>query len=178
VNGYWFLRIATNAPGRVKLKKFTNDFSALLPDSNSTNFENGLLKAKGEKGICKVLCYSPDHSLTLPDLSISQIEKVIQLWQNEYTQLGENPFINHVQIFENKGALMGCSNPHPHGQIWAQESIPLEVQKKSATQKTYFEANGKTLLNCYLEQELEIAERIITQNEDFVALVPFWAVFV
>lgn len=156
---------------------FTNDFSALLPDANSTTFENGLLQAKGEKGICRVLCYSPNHALTLPDMEIPQIEKVIQLWQNEYIQLGKNPFINHVQIFENKGAVMGCSNPHPHGQIWAQETIPLEVQKKSNTQKKYFQATGQSLLIDYLKQELEANKRILTQNESFVALVPFWAVW-
>jgi len=156
---------------------FTNDFSALLPESNSAIFESGLLKAKGEKGICRVLCYSPNHALTLPNMEVAQIEKVIQLWQNEYTQLGKEPFINHVQIFENKGAIMGCSNPHPHGQIWAQESIPLEVQRKSLTQQSYFEKTDNTLLSDYVNQELEMDKRIITQNEDFVALVPFWAVF-
>jgi len=156
---------------------FTNDFSALLPDSSSSTFEKSLLQAKGEKGICRVLCYSPNHALTLPGMSIAQIEKVIQLWQNEYLELGKNPFINHVQIFENKGAVMGCSNPHPHGQIWAQEAIPLEVQKKSSNQKKYFEENGKTLLGDYIDQELRAGERIITENEHFVAVVPFWAVW-
>ncbi len=156
---------------------FTNDFSALLANANSSIFENELLKARGEKGICRVLCYAPDHSLTMPDMDIPQIEKVIQLWQNEYTELGKHTFINHVQLFENKGAVMGCSNPHPHGQIWAQETIPLEVQKKSANQKTYFEKEGTHLLSDYIKQELAIEERIITQNEHFVALVPFWAVW-
>ena len=110
---------------------FTNDFAALLPDGGNDDFEKGLLKANGERGICRVVCFSPDHSLTVPDMEVGDIEKVINLWQKEYLELGSNDFINHVQIFENKGTIMGCSNPHPHGQIWAQSSVPQEVVKKS-----------------------------------------------
>lgn len=156
---------------------FTNDFSALLSQSNSTEMVQGLLKAKGEKGICRVLCYAPNHSLTMPQMELVQIEQVIQLWQKEYLELGQKAFINHVQIFENKGAVMGCSNPHPHGQIWAQESIPLEVQKKSEAQKKYFKKNGESLLSAYLKQEIEDGSRIVLQTEHYVALVPFWAVW-
>lgn len=156
---------------------FTNDFSALLPDIEDINHEDGLLKAQSEKGICKVICFSPDHSLTLPDMELSDIEEVITTWQQEYESLGKMEFINHVQIFENKGAIMGCSNPHPHGQIWAQESIPTEVLKKTSTQKDYFSKNNKSLLQSYLEQELEKEERIVLSNEHFVSLVPYWAVW-
>jgi len=154
---------------------FDNDFGALLPSTSDDVYENGLLKADGEKGICKVLCFSPDHSLTLPDMDVSDIEKVVDLWQNEYATLGAKPFINHVQIFENKGAIMGCSNPHPHGQIWAQQSLPQEVIKKSIHQKAYWDKNKSSLLKDYLDQELALDERIVASNEDFVALVPFWA---
>jgi UDPglucose--hexose-1-phosphate uridylyltransferase len=105
------------------------------------------------------------------------IEKVISLWQKEYTTLGSDPNINHVQIFENKGAIMGCSNPHPHGQIWAQRSIPQEVEKKVVRQKSYWEQNSSSLLGDYLKQELNAKERIVLENESFVALVPYWAVW-
>lgn len=156
---------------------FDNDFGALLPTTNSGEFEEGLLKAKGEKGICRVICFSPDHSLTLPDMEIEAIERVVDLWQNEYLELGSKDFINHVQIFENKGATMGCSNPHPHGQIWAQSSIPQEVVKKATQQKLHWEKTGRSLLKDYIEQELKAKERIVCQNENFVAIVPFWAVW-
>lgn len=156
---------------------FTNDFAALKPDGSSDLFENGLLKAQGERGICRVVCFSPDHSLTLPDMEIDAIEKVVDLWQQEYLTLGALDFINHVQIFENKGEMMGCSNPHPHGQIWAQTSIPQEVTRKSKRQLQYWQATNRSLLQDYLKQELNEAIRLICQNEHFVALVPFWAVW-
>jgi UDPglucose--hexose-1-phosphate uridylyltransferase len=115
---------------------FQNDFAALLEGPEET-FKEGLLEAESESGICKVICYSPNHSLTLPLMEVNDIVEVIRLWQKEYTALGSDPNINHVQIFENKGAIMGCSNPHPHGQIWAQRSIPQEVQKKIVRQKKF-----------------------------------------
>ena len=156
---------------------FDNDFGALLSDSPQTNFQEGLLQAKGEKGICRVLCFSPDHSLTLPQMELNSVEKIVDMWQSEYLELGKKSFINHVQIFENKGAIMGCSNPHPHGQIWAQSSIPQEVVKKTTQQKKYWKKNQRSLLQDYLEQELVAKERIICKNKYFVALVPFWAVW-
>ena len=156
---------------------FKNDFSALLPDTEKSTFENGLLKATSESGICKVVCFSPDHSLTLALMSVPEINEVISLWKQEYAELGANPNINHVQIFENKGDIMGCSNPHPHGQIWAQRSIPEVVLKKQAQQQKYWEANNKSLLSDYIQQEIDLDERIILKNEHFVALVPFWAVW-
>jgi UDPglucose--hexose-1-phosphate uridylyltransferase len=156
---------------------FPNDFGALLPDSKPFAAHHGLLQAEIETGLCRVICFSPNHSLTLPDMEIKDIEKVIEVWQKETTELGGHPEINHVQIFENKGAIMGCSNPHPHGQIWAQKSIPNEVLKKTASQSTYFNENGHSLLSKYIQQELEEQERIIFENDSFVSLVPFWAVW-
>jgi len=156
---------------------FDNDFGALLPDTSTSTYKDGLLKAKGESGICRVICFSPDHSLTLPNMEVSAIEKVVSLWQEEYKTLGSKLFINHVQIFENKGAIMGCSNPHPHGQVWAQSSIPQEVVKKSKQLKKYWKANQHSLLQDYLTQELAAKERIICKNKHFVALVPFWAIW-
>ena len=155
---------------------FQNDFAALLEGPEET-FKDGLLEAESESGICKVICYSPNHSLTLPLMEVNDIVEVIRLWQKEYTALGSDPNINHVQIFENKGAIMGCSNPHPHGQIWAQRSIPQEVQKKVVRQKSYWEKNNSSLLGDYIQQELNSKERIVLENESFVALVPYWAVW-
>lgn len=164
-------------PKYTKPYSFTNDFSALLKDIPYEEASNGLLKAESESGICKVLCFSPDHSLTLPVMEVSAITDVISLWQKEYTELGAINGINHVQIFENKGDTMGCSNPHPHGQIWSQRSIPQEVVKKQLKLKEYWDANNKSLLEAYVEQELTLDERILVENEYFVALIPYWAVW-
>ena len=156
---------------------FTNDFAALLPDQGNTKEENGLLISQVEEGICKVVCFSPDHSLTMAQMKIDALLDVIDLWEAQFKELGAHEFINNVQIFENKGQIMGCSNPHPHGQIWAQRSIPNEIQKKTNSQTKYFEANKKSLLGFYLEQEQDAEERIVFQNQHFVCLVPFWAVW-
>ncbi|MDT0678361.1 UDP-glucose--hexose-1-phosphate uridylyltransferase [Autumnicola musiva] len=156
---------------------FVNDFSALLPDTPEEEVNNGLLKAESEKGICKVVCFSPNHSLTLPLMEVEDITKVVKMWKKEFRELGSSDDINYVQIFENKGAIMGCSNPHPHGQIWSQSSIPTEIQKKSRHFKKYWEKNKRSLLSDYLTQELELKERILSENEYFVALVPYWAVW-
>lgn len=157
---------------------FTNDFSALLPDSPGGTFDTeGLLKAGSEKGICRVITFSPNHALTLPVLDIESILIVIKLWKQEFTHLSMDADIKHVQIFENKGEIMGCSNPHPHGQIWAQSSLPLEVVKETKQQKTYFEEKGRSLLYDYLNLEIRLKERMVLENEHFAALVPFWAIW-
>ncbi len=156
---------------------FINDFSSLLPDTPDIEKNEGLLKAESEKGICKVVCFSPYHSLTLPLMEVEDITKVIQTWKKEYLELGSKDFINYVQIFENKGAIMGCSNPHPHGQIWSQSSVPTEILKKSGKLLEYWKENKRSLLGDYLEQELEAGERILDENDHFVALVPYWAVW-
>lgn len=157
---------------------FTNDFAALQKsESPITNLKQGLFIAEAEEGLCKVICFSPDHSKSLANLSIEAITKVVNVWQKEYKVIGEDPKIKYVQIFENKGAVMGCSNPHPHGQIWSQSSIPNEVLKKDQTQKSYFNENKTSLLGSYLEQELQAKERILFENNSFAVLVPFWAVW-
>ena len=156
---------------------FTNDFAALLSDSSDASYEDGLLRAQGERGTCRVVCFSPNHALTIPEMNEADIEEVIKVWQREYQSLGSQDFISHVQIFENKGAVMGCSNPHPHGQIWAQASVPLEVQRKTETQTSYYQQHGRSLLGDYLTQELKHDERVVLTNDHFVALVPFWAVW-
>ena len=155
---------------------FTNDFSALRPDVPSDELNTGnLLRAKGEKGICRVICFSPRHDLTLPEMELPEIRRVVDLWVAEFRQLGNRDYINYVQIFENKGEMMGCSNPHPHGQIWAQDTIPDEPAKELTQQNAYFKKHDKTLLGDYLDIELQKDERIVAQNEHFVVLVPYWA---
>lgn len=157
---------------------FQNDFSALLQSTPKGEYADGdLFKAKSESGVCKVICFSPDHSLTVPEMKLENIRKVVDLWCKEYQELGDREDIGYVQIFENKGAIMGCSNPHPHGQIWASELVPLETSKETETQKDYFEKHGRTMLSDYLESELEKKERLLVENDSFVALVPFWAVW-
>ena len=156
---------------------FINDFAALQTTSPKFAVNEGLLKAESEQGICKVICFSPDHSKSLADMSVENINKVVKTWQNQYTELGSNNMVNYVQIFENKGAVMGCSNPHPHGQIWSQSTLPNEVDKKDQRLKAYFSKNKSNLLGDYLKQELQANERIIYQNDAFVVLTPFWAVW-
>jgi UDPglucose--hexose-1-phosphate uridylyltransferase len=164
-------------PDYKKPFSFMNDFSALLKGVAKEKYENGLLYAESESGICKVVCFSPDHSLTLPLMSTKEITDVISLWQQEYKELGAIDGINHVQIFENKGEVMGCSNPHPHGQIWAQRSIPQEVQKKCDRLSAYWQKHKRSMLEDYVKQELDLDERIILENEHFVTLIPYWAVW-
>ncbi|MDO6801218.1 UDP-glucose--hexose-1-phosphate uridylyltransferase [Wenyingzhuangia sp. 1_MG-2023] len=157
---------------------FTNDFAALQKDSPSFEVNDGLLQAQSETGICKVICFSPDHSKSLADMDVPGITEVVKTWQREYKEIGANDAIKYVQIFENKGAVMGCSNPHPHGQIWSQSSLPNEVSKKDGTQKAYFDDKKSSLLGDYLAQELNgDRERIILENDAFVVLIPFWAIW-
>jgi UDPglucose--hexose-1-phosphate uridylyltransferase len=156
---------------------FTNDFAALQKESPSFEIDEGLFKAKSEMGICKVICFSPDHSKSLAEMNVEEIQKVVHTWQREYLSLAQNDEIKYVQIFENKGAVMGCSNPHPHGQIWSQSSLPNEVEKKDSAQRKYFKSENSSLLADYLAQEIVAKERIIFENEDFLVLTPFWAVW-
>lgn len=157
---------------------FTNDYSALLSDTPEGSLNvDGLLVANSEKGQCRVISFSPDHSLTLPQLSVSGIKKVVDLWAKEFVSLAADPSIKYIQIFENKGDIMGCSNPHPHGQIWAQGSLPLELSKETTQQLRYYDEKGRSLLSDYVALELKQRERIVVENEHFVALVPFWAVW-
>ena len=156
---------------------FQNDFPALQNNVKEFSLDNKLLKAKSEGGICKVICFSPDHSKSLGEMNKKEILKVIKAWQTEYLSLGKEKNINYVQIFENKGEIMGCSNPHPHGQIWSQSSLPNEVVKKNTNQLNYFLDQQSSLLKDYLNQELKEKERIIYENKNFAVLVPFWAIW-
>ena len=157
---------------------FENDFAALLSETPEGRFEEGdLFQARTERGICKVICFSPRHDLTLALMDVPQIEGVVRTWQKEYRELGNKDFINHVQIFENRGAVMGCSNPHPHGQIWAEEIIPDIPAREIENQKAYLAKHGKSLLVDYAEKEMISGERVIFSNDSFAAVVPFWAVW-
>jgi len=157
---------------------FDNDFAALQPDvpAGEVNVDD-LLIANSERGICRVLCFSPDHSLTLARMNTADIKNVVDEWANQYLDLGSKDFISHVQIFENRGEMMGASNPHPHCQIWATETIPNEPTKEINAQREYSGPNGKCLLCDYGALERERAERIVFENELFTVLVPFWAVY-
>jgi UDPglucose--hexose-1-phosphate uridylyltransferase len=157
---------------------FKNDFAALSEEVPSGRMEEGeFFRAKSERGLCKVICFSPRHDLTIPEMAVDDIAGVVALWQQEYKELGSLDWINWVQIFENKGQVMGCSNPHPHGQIWAQESIPDEPAKKQKNFSRYYQQHQRPMLADYLQAELKKGERILFEGEHFVGLVPFWAVW-
>jgi UDPglucose--hexose-1-phosphate uridylyltransferase len=158
---------------------FANDYAALLPDAPEVVLETGsrLLRAESERGVCRVLCFHPDHSLTLAGMDVADIVHVVEAWTDEYKNLGAQPEIRHVQIFENRGAMMGASNPHPHGQIWATEHIPDEPAAELVNQLAYRQEHNACLLCDSLQVELEKRQRIICENEEFVVLVPFWAVW-
>ncbi|MCK4577370.1 MAG: UDP-glucose--hexose-1-phosphate uridylyltransferase [Candidatus Marinimicrobia bacterium] len=163
-------------PNYAKTFVFDNDFGALLPDAPTENINpNGVLIAHSEPGICRVICFSPHHDLTLAQMPVPDIRCIVDTWCDETIRLGERENINHVQIFENKGSMMGCSNPHPHGQIWAQYSVPTEIVKESENQSAHLAKAGNCLLCDVLKVEIEQQIRIIDSNDYFVALVPYWA---
>jgi UDPglucose--hexose-1-phosphate uridylyltransferase len=159
---------------------FDNDFPALLPDEPPPSPPNSspLLVAEPERGLCRVVCFHPNHSLTLARMSVPEIAAVVDAWAFETSALGQRSFINHVQIFENRGAMMGASNPHPHCQIWATEHIPDGSLQELASQQTYHDEHHSCLLCDYLAAELADPDaRIVVENDHFVALVPYWAVW-
>jgi len=157
---------------------FTNDFSSLLMDTPSGRASgHALLQTKSEKGVCRVVNFSPRHDLTLAEMDEADIVKVVDVWRQEFQTLGAHPHINHVQIFENKGAMMGNSNPHPHCQIWAQESIPMEAGKELRRFRAHYAKTKRSLLADYVKAELKLKERLVYENASFVVVVPFWAVW-
>jgi UDPglucose--hexose-1-phosphate uridylyltransferase len=159
---------------------FENDYAALRPGDGDTSVDvdsRGLLRASTESGLCRVLCFDPRHDLTLATMPLKAVEKVVEVWQAQESELGARDDIGYVQIFENRGAMMGASNPHPHGQIWATQHIPNEPALELAAQANYYAEHGTTLLADYLALELKQQERIVMANETWVAVVPFWAVW-
>jgi UDPglucose--hexose-1-phosphate uridylyltransferase len=159
---------------------FDNDFAALKPQTVRERLDvegKGLLVAETEPGICRVICFSPRHDLTLATMSVEEIDPVVKTWREQFRELGAREAVNYVQIFENRGAMMGASNPHPHCQIWATSSIPQEPAKELAAQQEYAKAHGRCVLCDYVELEQREQVRMVSENADFVALVPFWAVW-
>ena len=159
---------------------FENDFAALKPDSPAATLNidgAGLIRAETERGICRVLCFDPRHDLTLAIMDVPAIRRVVEMWADQAQELGAHPEIQYVQIFENRGAMMGASNPHPHGQIWATQHIPNEPSVELAAQLAYYAEHNQQLLAAYLTLELAQQQRIVAENETWAALVPFWAVW-
>jgi len=159
---------------------FDNDFAALQPDVPTAELNvggRGILVAQTESGICRVVCFSPRHDLTLSRMSPPEIRALIDVWVEEVQSLGRQPGINYVQIFENRGLMMGCSNPHPHGQIWATSTIPNEPRKEQEAFAEYQKVHGTCLLCDYVTLEEASGDRLVCGNEDFLAVVPFWAVW-
>ncbi|MDR3688832.1 MAG: UDP-glucose--hexose-1-phosphate uridylyltransferase [Fimbriimonas sp.] len=163
-------------PGYTDTFVFINDFAALLaPDPDAKATQDSLLMTEPAGGECRVLCFSPRHDLTLADMDLPDIRKVVDMWADQVTEIGAR--LKWVQIFENKGASMGASNPHPHGQIWACDYLPTLVEKEDRNQKVYFEKHGSPLLVDLAKLELERQERVVAFNEHWVLVVPFWAVW-
>jgi len=157
---------------------FENDFAALLPVLEEEPVQDSpLLVSVPEQGQCFVVCFSPRHDLTLPELDLPAIETVLKTWTQSSVDLMKKKFVKYVQVFENKGAMMGCSNPHPHSQIWAQSQLPNEIIKEFSTQTDYYRKNGRPLLIDYIQEEQNRTDRVLFSNDYFTAVVPFWAVW-
>src|SRR5271170_238122 len=155
---------------------FDNDFAALRPETPSGELrENELLWAESEAGRCRVVCFSPRHDLTLARMDVDDIGSLVETWCEEFTALAAERNVRAVQIFENKGAMMGCSNPHPHGQIWASDFLPQIPQLEDSQQAQYFRKNNRPMLCDYAAEELKRESRIVEQNSDWLMLVPYWA---
>ncbi len=154
---------------------FTNDFAALLPDTPPAGDDHPLLRFKSELGTCRVICFSPRHDLTLPEMALEDICQVVDVWAEQTAELGRQyPW---VQVFENKGAIMGASNPHPHGQVWALNTLPNEPAKEERWQQAYRDEHGRPLLVDYGALELGRRERVVVQNAHWLAVVPYWAIW-
>lgn len=155
---------------------FTNDFSALLPDTpTATSHPEDLLRTEPARGECRVICFSPRHDLTLAEMPAADIRKVVDVWAEQITDLGQR--YRWVQVFENKGAMMGCSNPHPHGQVWAGDFLPNDPAAEDRTQREHRQKHRSLLLLDYAKRELTEQKRIVARNDHWLAVVPFWAVW-
>lgn len=155
---------------------FTNDFSALLPQSpeiSTPDTKNPLFQIMPVQGLSRVICFSPDHSKTLPELSLAQLQTIIDTWNQQIEELGKEYL--WIQVFENKGITMGCSQPHPHGQIWANSFLPNEIATKERNLLTYYQQYGRNLLVDYVKAELQHKIRIIVDTQHWLAVIPYWA---
>jgi UDPglucose--hexose-1-phosphate uridylyltransferase len=165
-------------PPYVSTFVFDNDFPALALRGHPMNEgSSGLLAAQPESGVCRVVCFSSRHDQSLARMLPAEIRSVVDCWAEETARLAASDRVGYVQVFENKGVVMGCSNPHPHGQIWATAHVPSLPGRSFSAQRSYWLAHGADLLGDYLERELHEAERIVCENAHWVALVPFWAVW-
>ncbi|XP_058850362.1 galactose-1-phosphate uridylyltransferase-like isoform X2 [Acipenser ruthenus] len=153
---------------------FDNDFPALQPDAPEPGVsDHSLFQTKAAKGVCKVMCFHPWSDITLPLMQVSEIKNVIDKWAELLVDLGATyPW---VQIFENKGAMMGCSNPHPHSQVWASNFLPNEPRLADRCQREYYRDKGVPMLLEYAKQEIQRKERVVVENEDWLVVVPYWA---
>jgi UDPglucose--hexose-1-phosphate uridylyltransferase len=157
---------------------FENDYAALVPDTPEDRIEDdGLFVAASERGICRVICFSPRHDLHLGAMPLDHVRAIVDAWAAQYAELSAFPFIQAVTVFENRGAMMGTSNPHPHGQIWANGTTPNDLVTETTAQQVYLRERGRCLLCTYVAHELEFGERIVFANDGFVAIVPFWAIW-
>ena len=157
---------------------FVNDFAALRPEAVEVEASgHELLRAEGERGVCLVTCFDPDHSLTLARMSVAAIERVVREWRAQYERLMGLEYVGHVQIFENRGAMMGASNPHPHGQMWATEHVPDEPRKELENLRAYKATHQRGLLSDYAKLEEKDGSRVVCANGSFVCVVPYWAVW-
>ncbi|HUA59458.1 MAG TPA: UDP-glucose--hexose-1-phosphate uridylyltransferase [Verrucomicrobiae bacterium] len=157
---------------------FDNDFAALKPATPHHRYEqDGLLVAEAEPGICRVICFSPRHDLTIANMELADLRNVVDVWVEQFTSLGCLDAIGHVQIFENRGAMMGASNPHPHCQIWATRTVPDRVAQEQHNQLAWKGQHSSCLLCDYARLELDAGDRVIDENDSFVVVVPFWAVW-
>ncbi len=154
---------------------FTNDFPALVPDVPHGRLASGLFAARTVRGTCRVVCFSPRHDLTLAEMAPEDIRRVIDVWAEQTAELGRR--YRWVQIFENKGEMMGCSNPHPHGQIWGCEQLPVEPAREDARQRAYYTRHRRPLLLDYADEESALGERVVVQDPHWLVVVPFWAVW-
>ena len=154
---------------------FTNDFSALLPETPAASDDHPLFRYHSVQGTCRVVCFSPRHDLTLPEMALADIRRVVDVWAEQVTDLGRQ--YRWVQVFENKGEVMGCSNPHPHGQIWASTTLPNEPAKEERQQHAYWAEHGRPLLLDYASLEAKKQERLVIENAHWLAVVPFWAIW-
>jgi UDPglucose--hexose-1-phosphate uridylyltransferase len=154
---------------------FDNDFPSLSSTSKYIADTGPMMQARAETGRCRVVCYSEKHNLPLADMGINEIASVLGFLAEEFCQLDSDPEISYVQVFENRGQMMGCSNPHPHAQIWATSGIPNEAAKELSSQQAYWASHGKPLLLDYLDEEVRYGSRIVCSNDDAVSLVPYWA---
>lgn len=157
---------------------FDNDYPALIANTGGVCVEeSSLLVARSEPGVSRVVCFSPRHDLTIPRMKSGEIRNVVDVWASEYATLGAQGWVNHVEIFENRGAMMGASNSHPHCQIWANATVPNLPAREQEKQEAYGAEHGGCLLCDYAALELRLKERVVCENSDFVVVVPFWAVW-